>query len=285
MAKRRRVSKGTRTVNGEIQPVRTKHHRGRRRKKTKKQKAALLLSNLILIVAVVVFLISGYKLLNIGKGYQEGRHEYKEVMDLAVEYDDKQEKFRVDFDKLMEINSDTIGWIRFYPEPSIISYPIVQGNDNDLYLHKTFSANENTLGTIFLDYLCEGDFTGKNSIIYGHRMKDGSMFRQLEKYEEQSFWEENPYFYIYTPDGKEVTYHIYSAGVVDDNAKTYTVSFANESEYQSYIDYTMSTADYETGVEVTIDDQIVTLSTCTSAGDDYRFVVHGVKIREAELED
>ena len=98
-------------------------------------------------------------------------------------------------------------------------------------------------------------------------------------------WEENPYFYIYTPDGKEITYHIYSAGVVDDNAKTYTVSFGSDSDFQSYIDYTMKTADYETGVEVTTDDQIVTLSTCTSAGDDYRFVVHGVKIREAYLED
>ena len=101
-------SKGTRTVNGTMEPVRTKHHRGRRRKKTKKQKAALFISNLVLIIAIAVFLISGYKLLSIGRGYQEGRHEYQEVMDLAVEYDDKQEKFRVDFDNLMEINSDTI---------------------------------------------------------------------------------------------------------------------------------------------------------------------------------
>lgn len=265
------------------QHKRTKHHRGRRRRK--KNKGARFLSNLILICAVIIFVISAYKLISIGIGYLDGRSEYEEVMDLAVEYSDSDEKFRVDFDKLMEINKDTVAWIRFYPEPSIISYPIVQGNDNDLYLHKTFTANENTLGTIFLDYTCESDFSGQNSIIYGHRMKDGSMFRKLEEYEEQSFWEENPYFYIYTLDGKEVTYHIYSAGVVDDNAKTYTTSFANDEEFQSYIDYTMSTADYDTGVEVTTDDQIVTLSTCTSAGDEYRFVVHGVKIREAYLED
>lgn len=267
------------------QHVRTKHHRGRKRRRRKRNKGALFLSNLILICAVIIFVISAYKLINIGTGYMEGRSEYEEVMDLAVEYDDKQEKFRVDFDKLLEMNADTIGWIRFYPEPSIINYPVVQGTDNDLYLHKTFSANENTLGAIFMDVNCEGDFSGRNSIIYGHRMKDGSMFRKLDEYGDKSFWEENPYFYIYTPDGKEITYHIYSAGVVADDAKTYTVSFADDSEFQSYVDYTKSTADYDTGIEVTTDDQIVTLSTCTSAGDDYRFVVHGVKIREAYLED
>lgn len=267
------------------QQVRTKHHRGRKRRRCKKNKGALFLSNLILICAVIIFIISAYKLISTGIGYVEGRSEYEEVMDLAVEYDDKREKFRVDFDKLQEINADTIGWIRFYPEPEIINYPVVQGSDNDLYLHKTFSANENTLGAIFMDVNCSGDFSGKNSIIYGHRMKDGSMFRKLDEYDDKKFWEENPYFYIYTPDGKEITYHIYSAGIVADDAKTYTVSFADDSEFQSYIDYTMSTADYETGVEVTTDDQIITLSTCTSAGDEYRFVVHGVKIREAYLED
>ena len=266
------------------QHERTKHHRGRRRRRKKQSKGARFLSNLILICAIAVFIVSAYKLITTGMGYQEGRSEYKEVMDLAVEYSEG-EKFRIDFDKLEEMNSDTVGWIRFYPEPSIINYPVVQGKDNDLYLHKTFTANENTLGTIFLDVGCAGDFTGKNSIIYGHRMKDGSMFRKLEEYQEKSFWEENPYFYIYTPDGKEMTYHIYSVGVVDDNAKTYTVSYANDSEFQAYIDYTMKIADYDTGVEVSTDDQIVTLSTCTSAGDEYRFVVHGVKIREAYLED
>lgn len=261
----------------------------KRRKKSgmriKKKTAARVLSNLVLVSAVIIFCISAYKLLNIGSGYVEGRSEYEEVRDLAIEYKEDQEKFRVDFDKLMEMNSDTIGWIRFHPEPSIINYPVVQGNDNDLYLHKTFSSNENTLGAIFLDVNNNSDFTDGNSIIYGHRMKDGSMFRQLEEYKEKSFWEDNPYFYIYTPYGTEITYQIYSVGVVEDTADTYTISFANDEEFQEFIDYTFSTADYETGVEVTTDDQIVTLSTCTASSDEHRFVVHGVKIREAVLEE
>lgn len=266
------------------QHIRTKHHRGRR-KKRKVNKGALFLSNLILVLSIIIFIISAYKLFSTGKGYMDGRSEYKKVMDLAVEYEEEDNRFRVNFDKLMEINEDTVGWIRFYPEPSIINYPVVQGEDNKLYLKKTFSANDNTLGTIFVDMGCEGDFSGKHTLIYGHRMKDGSMFRKLEEYKDKSFWEENPYFYIYTPDGKEITYQIYSTGVIKDDAKTYTVDFASEDEYQDFLDYTVSVADYETGVSVTTENQVITLSTCTAASDDHRYVVHGVKIREAYLEE
>lgn len=197
---------------------------------------------------------------------------------------DDKEKFRVDFDELMKINDDTVGWIRFYKEPSQINYPVVQGEDNDLYLHKTFSANENTLGAIFVDAAASSDFTDKNTIIYGHRMKDGSMFRKLEEYKDKDFWKENPYFYIYTPDGKEITYKIYSVGQVLDTSDTYLTSFAGEEDYQKFLDMTMKEADYDTGVKVTTDDTIVTLSTCTAASDENRFVVRGVKEKEVELQ-
>ncbi len=266
---------------------RKRHHRGRRRKKK-----GGFISNLILIIALIVFCVSGYKLFEIGKGYLDGRSEYEGVIDLVVSYDEEEPQteeekekerssFMVDFDKLMEINSDTIGWIRFYPEPKIINYPVVQGTDNDRYLHKTFSASDNTLGAIFVDVNCSKDFSDKNTIIYGHRMKDGSMFRKLIDYEEKSFWEENPYFYIYTPDGKEITYKIYSAGVVKSTSNNYKLSFGSDEEFMSFVDYTKSTSNYDTGVEVKEDSQIVTLSTCTAASDSHRFVVHGVKVKEA----
>lgn len=258
-----------------------RHHRGRRKKKQK----GSILSNLILIAAVIVFCVSAFQLIRIGKGYLDGRSEYEKVADLAVENPDDQEKFRVNFDELMEINADTIGWIRFYPEPSIINYPLVQGDDNDLYLHKTFSANENTLGTIFLDTAADPKLGDRNSIIYGHRMKDGSMFRKLEEYKDKSFWETNPYFYIYTPDGRELTYHIYATGTVLDTSDTYLTGFASDDEFQSFIDYTKSTADYDTGVSVEVDDKVVTLSTCTAASDEYRYVVHGVLEKDVRLED
>lgn len=266
----------------EMNRKRANHHRGRRKSRKARRKNMIL--NVILVAAIVVFCVSAFKLLQIGKGYKDGQSEYEKVRDVAIKNADDKEKFRVDFDELMKINDDTVGWIRFYKEPSQINYPVVQGEDNDLYLHKTFSANENTLGAIFVDAAASSDFTDKNTIIYGHRMKDGSMFRKLEEYKDKDFWKENPYFYIYTPDGKEITYKIYSVGQVLDTSDTYLTSFAGEEDYQKFLDMTMKEADYDTGVKVTTDDTIVTLSTCTAASDEHRFVVRGVKEKEVELQ-
>lgn len=259
-----------------------RYHRGR-----KKKKKAGIFSTIILVVALAVFCFSAFQLFKILKGYHDGRSEYDKVRKLAVEEKkgDGEDQFSVNFDELMKMNPDTIGWIRFHPEPSQISYPIVKGKDNSEYLKKTFSANENTLGAIFLNVDNNADFMDKNTIIYGHRMKDGSMFRHLQDYEEKSFWESNPYFYIYTPDGREITYHIYSAGQVEDTSDTYLTSFESEEAYQSFLNMTKEASLYDTGVELNAQSAIVTLSTCTSASDNHRFVVRGVKEKEVNLKE
>lgn len=247
-------------------------------KKKKRRKSNLIL-NVILFVAVVVFCVSAFQLFKIAKGYLDGRSEYDKIRDIAVTTDDSGEDgddFSVDFDKLLEINADTIGWIRFDPEPSVINYPVVQGKDNETYLHKTFSDSENTLGAIFLNVKNSANFSDRNSIVYGHRMKDGSMFRHLQDYEDEKFWKENPYFYIYTPDGRKLSYHIYAAGVVTDSSEVYQTEFASDEEYEAFLEATKAAAQYDTGVEVGTEDKVVTLSTCTSASDEHRFVVCGV---------
>ena len=260
-----------------------RYHRGRKKKKKK----AGIFSTIILVVALAVFCFSAFQLFKILKGYHDGRSEYDKVRKLAVEEKkgDGEDQFSVNFDELMKMNPDTIGWIRFHPEPSQISYPIVKGKDNSEYLKKTFSANENTLGAIFLNVDNNADFMDKNTIIYGHRMKDGSMFRHLQDYEEKSFWESNPYYYIYTPDGREITYHIYSAGQVEDTSDTYLTSFESEEAYQSFLNMTKEASLYDTGVELNAQSAIVTLSTCTSASDNHRFVVRGVKEKEVNLKE
>lgn len=253
-------------------------HRGR--KKRKKQKNSLL-TNIILIVAAAVFCVSAFQLIKIGKGYYDGRSEYEKIRELAIKEDKKEGTgFQVNFDELRALNPDTIAWLRFDPEPAVINYPVVQGKDNEEYLHKTFSANENTLGTIFLNVDNNANFLDENSLLYGHYMNDGSMFRHLEDYKDKAFWEANPYFYIYTPDGQELVYHIYSVGEVLDTADTYLTDFPTNDDYQKFLNMTKEVALYDTGIEVTTADTIVTLSTCTSANDDHRFVVRGVKVKE-----
>ena len=173
--------------------------------------------------------VSAYKLYGIFSEYNKGDKEYQKIQDLVINTekkdDTKEEMFSVDFEKLLEMNSDVVGWIRF-DEPSEINYPVVQGRDNEEYLKRTFEANTNKLGTLFVDVNNPGDFSGRNTFIYGHNMKNGSMFAQLLKYKNDSFYKEHPYFYIYTPDGKVRTYEIFSAGVVKDTSDSYIMDLS-----------------------------------------------------------
>ena len=256
-----------------------KHHRGRRKKKG----GSNIVSNIILVIAIVVFAVSAYKLYGIFSEYNKGDKEYQKIQDLVINTekkdDTKEETFSVDFEKLLEMNSDVVGWIRF-DEPSEINYPVVQGRDNEEYLKRTFEANTNKLGTLFVDVNNPGDFSGRNTFIYGHNMKNGSMFAQLLKYKDDSFYKEHPYFYIYTPDGKVRTYEIFSAGGVKDTSDSYIMDYADDAAFQTYIDYIKQQSAYPTSTEVTTASKIVSLSTCTNVRDDERFLVHGVMIKE-----
>ena len=258
---------------------RKKHHRGRKKKKG----GSNIVSNIILVIAIVVFAVSAYKLYGIFSEYNKGDKEYQKIQDLVINTDKKddtkEETFSVDFEKLLEMNSDVVGWIRF-DEPSEINYPVVQGRDNEEYLKRTFEANTNKLGTLFVDVNNPGDFSGRNTFIYGHNMKNGSMFAQLLKYKDDSFYKEHPYFYIYTPDGKVRTYEIFSAGVVKDTSDSYIMDYADDAAFQTYIDYIKQQSAYPTSAEVTTASKIVSLSTCTNVRDNERFLVHGVMIKE-----
>ena len=258
---------------------RKKHHRGRKKKKG----GSNIVSNIILVIAIVAFAVSAYKLYGIFSEYNKGDKEYQKIQDLVINTDKKddtkEETFSVDFEKLLEMNSDVVGWIRF-DEPSEINYPVVQGRDNEEYLKRTFEANTNKLGTLFVDVNNPGDFSGRNTFIYGHNMKNGSMFAQLLKYKDDSFYKEHPYFYIYTPDGKVRTYEIFSAGVVKDTSDSYIMDYADDAAFQTYIDYIKQQSAYPTSAEVTTASKIVSLSTCTNVRDDERFLVHGVMIKE-----
>lgn len=267
----------------------TKHHRGRRKKKTKGQ----IVSNIVLVIAIGVFLFSGYKLYEIFSEYNKGETEYDSIQKIVIKEkpvesgDDASEEetiFTVDFEKLKEINSETVAWIRF-DEPAQISYPVVKGPDNSKYLNTTFEGKKNSAGALFVDVDNSGDFTDRNTFIYGHNMKNGSMFGQLRKYKTKAFGKEHPYFYIYTPDGKEITYQVFAVSVVKDTSESYKKWYNTDEEFLDYIQYIRSIAGYKTDVEVGADSKIVSLSTCTNVSDDERLLVHGVKVHEKLIEE
>ncbi len=105
----------------------------------------------------------------------------------------------IDFEALWAENPDTVGWIRI-PD-TVVDYPIVQDpNDNERYLHLDFHGNESVYGTIYLDCDSDPDFSGWNNPIYGHHMKDGSMFKALEYFKDEDYFKDHQYFDIYTPE-------------------------------------------------------------------------------------
>lgn len=177
----------------------------------------------------------------------------------------------IHFDELNAVNEDIIGWIRIGALD--LSYPVAQSEDNDYYLHRTFERTENFAGCIFLNCDNTRYFTDQNTIIYGHNMKNGSMFGTLKKFSEQETYDKNPYFWIFAPEFI-YQYRIFSCSEVNKIGDPYRIRFLTE-DFQNFINTSQSTSMLDNhGVEVTTQDRIVTLSTCTS-DDSTRLIVQG----------
>ena len=259
-------------------------HRGAGAKRSKqrqqKRTAFNIGSTVVLIAAVCVFVFSLYQLVMTLVPYYTGGQEYDQIRDLAITAEDNGEGFSVDFDALLEQNADTVAWIRF-DEPSQINYPVVKSADNTDYLTKTFVANDNKLGAIFMDYRNNSDFSDRNTFIYGHHLNvGGEMFSELLQYEDESFCKEHPNFYIYTPDGKVRMYTIFSAGVVKDTADNYNITYESDEAFTEYLNICKESSNYQVDVELNAQSKIVSLSTCTNVRDDERFLVQGVLTEE-----
>ena len=253
---------------------------------------------IILIVLICVFIGSGLMLAGTLLEYKQGQDLYEAAAEQVVipvptpeqgEAPTDEEKGPVppaiDFDLLSSISPDSVGWI-WIPD-SEISYPLVQGRDNQFYLTRTYDGGHNKLGSIFLDYRIPGDFSGRNTIIYGHNMKSDAMFGTLEKFRDQAFADARPQFYILREDGV-YRYQIFSAYVTDALSDTYTYQFGNDAAYTKYLEKVTKLSDITPPVADNALIQlpnpgvpIVTLSTCTSTGRQLdRFVVHGFLISE-----
>ena len=182
----------------------------------------------------------------------------------------------VDFDALWKINPDVKGWI--YLEALNITYPVVKGETNDDYIYTSVKGTANSGGSIFMDYRNSDSFLDPHTLIYGHNMKDGSMFGKLKKLYDQDFvdeWDAPLCFWIITPEGK-YRYDIFSIHTVSATGEAYTLFMGQGDVVAEYINKMAR----QTGVALpqrvyNDNDKVITLSTCTS-GDDYRLVVQGV---------
>lgn len=252
----------------------------------------------LLGISLVVMVVSGYNVIRLSKEYREGIKEYAGLekyvtiiqepikgqptgQDAQEETKESQIPVSMDiaYDELRSINDHFTGWI--YYEPLELSYPIVRGNDNDYYTHYTFENEQNSSGAIFMDFLNKPDFSNYNTIIYGHNMRNGTMFGSLKKLlNDTSIQEENPYFYIFTED-KAYMYEIFAVYVTTADSHTYDL-ISNEEEQGIYLDYIYGCATWTSDLEVTASDRIATLSTCHGLHTNNRTVLHGKLIVEED---
>ncbi len=252
-------------------------------------KAKRVIFIILFLALLLVFAYSAYRVTGTLHEYSESDRYYEKTRQVAVSTQPPSQSagrqssdgetvpvpadrspMTVDFDALMQLCPDARAWLCL-PD-TVIDYPVVQGRDNDYYLHHLLDGSENPGGSLFLDFRSPSDFTGWNTLIYGHNMSDGSMFHTLPRFKEQSFYEQHPFLYLNTPQG-DYRLEVFACFVTWHDSRVYIRDFGSRTEFMEWVDLMRSYSDISSDVEVGPDDRIVTLSTCSYEYDDARYVV------------
>lgn len=270
--------------------------KGKKPKKRKKKSDYIMLG--IVIICITAILVSGYQLFKTFREYKIASDEYDKIAEQVVKpptdtVDEshvkpegtkhkKKKKLKapisIDFASLEATNPDIVGWIHIEGLDGV-SYPIVQGDTNDKYLHTTFQGTYNFAGSIFMDCQNRSDFGDCTTVVYGHNMKDGSMFGRLKWFETQNSYSVSPYIWVLTPT-ETMKYEIFASYETPVNSSTYTLFRRPSKEFLKYCNEMKSLSAIKTN-DVTLDarSKILTLSTCTG-NEETRYVVQAVRVYE-----
>lgn len=251
----------------------------------KKRKIYLTVAVIAAAAAVVCAVFAVRQYLNekeAGSGYDQIREEVKAVEPPAEpeEAAEPSVEIPIDFESLQKRNPDAYAWITV--PGTQIDYPILQReNDNAYYLTHTIDHEEKTEGAIFTENYNSIDFEDPNTVIYGHDMKNGTMFRSLLEYQDREFFEENKEIIIYTPDAVR-HYEIFAAYPYDNRHILRSFNLNDKNIFKIYLESIFSVRNMnsciDTSMEVDTDDKIVTLSTCYGSRRDQRYLVQAVLV-------
>ena len=186
----------------------------------------------------------------------------------------------VDFEALRENGPDIIGWLSL-PD-TVLNYPVTQTDNNEYYLNHLYDGTYNKVGCLFADYENQADFSDRNTIIYGHNMRDGSMFALLNRYDEQSYFDTHRQMYLVTPKGGYVMeiFAAFAAKPEESGSETspWQLSWKDDGAYTTWLTAMKERSAVESDVTVTCSDKVLTLSTCTPGGTG-RFLVMGKLVK------
>ena len=249
--------------------------------------------NILIIVFAVLFVGSAGAMLRSAWQYHQSSSLYRDLANRVVQEntayteqpsdqkkgrngkpDRESAPIRVDFETLTGQYPQIAGWL--YCSGTNINYPVMQGEDNSYYLHHAPDGAYQFSGSLFLSCNNTMPFADDNTIIYGHNMKNGSMFAGLKNYGKKNYYEAHPYIYLDQEDGTHC-YQIFSCHEADVTDVTYTIGYHSDDTYAAFLDELTASSLYDTGVSVGTDDSVLTLSTCTNKGAK-RFVLHAKKL-------
>ncbi|MBJ7983078.1 class B sortase [Bacillus cereus] len=251
----------------------------------KKEKKKNSFFQRILTVAFLgIFFYSVYELGGMFMDYYENRKVMAEAQDIyqrsPMEEKSSDGAVRAQFQALQKINPEIVGWITM--DDTQINYPIVQAKDNDYYLYRNYKGEDMRAGSIFMDHRNDVKSQNRNTILYGHRMKDGSMFGSLKKILEEDFFMSHRKLYYDTLfEGYDV--EVFSVYTTTTDFYYIETDFGSNEDYASFLEKIKERSLYQTDTKVTADDQILTLSTCDYALDPEagRLVVHAKLVKRS----
>ena len=254
-----------------------------RRKKNKKY-AKVILNIIIYMILFFLLIYSGAKIFKWYKDKTNNNQIAEQIKNTVIFEEEKEnedeeenkEEYTVDFNKLKEQNNETIAWIKV--NNTNVEYPVVKTTNNSFYLNHSFDKSKNLAGWIFADFKNKFDNTDKNIVIYGHNMRDGSMFGSLKNILNSDWYdnEENTNITLFTENEKCI-YKVFSVYKIENEDYYIKTEFSNDSEFEKFIETLKKRSIKNFNIDISKEDSILTLSTCAN-NNKYRVVLHAKKI-------
>ena len=261
-------------------------NKGTRYKKESKNSNKKIIAFILLLLFITLFIFSGIKIINYIKDSKKNEKVFddiaKDIIIVETQEDNNYEnssednKYKIDFESLKQKNSDTVGFVKV--NGTDIEHIVVKGKDNDYYLHHNFNKESNSAGWIFANYRNKLDGTDKNIIVYGHNMRNDTMFGTLKNILNKDWQENEDNRYItFITENENSKYEVFSVYQIEAEDYYMKTDF-NSGEFKKYITSMKSRSRYDFNVDLNEDDQILTLSTCAN-NNKYRVILHAKKIK------
>lgn len=227
---------------------------------------------ILLSISLCVFIYSAYNIYIYLAEEMANKKYNNELMEKAITETTNSNNenislpINIDFSVLKNENKDIVGWI--YSKDTPINYPVVQGKDNEYYLNRLANQDYNVGGSIFMDYRNNPKLENDNTIIYGHNMKNDTMFGTLQEYKNQEYYDNHKIMYYFTPEKNFIV----------ELCAGYTISMESDIYNLSTIDKKdlINKSDFKSNIEVTNEDKLITLSTCSYEYDGARYILIGI---------